>query len=126
MKSSNNALCDVIDAPDLIANAASGRAAWDERGNSVWEWQTQPGVFTRDISSQQLTQLEAAQLQLVDAFPHRNFQGLWIHDTDRAPDTTYTPSDFERAIQSLARRPATQTAKRRGFDTFMRRLRLSA
>lgn len=125
MNSSNNS-CDVIEAPDLVTQGASGRATWDERGNGVWEWQTQPGVFTREISSQQMTQLEANQLQLVDAFPRRNFEGLWIHDTDRTLDATYTPSDFARAVQETVRRPATQIAKRRGFDTFMRRLGLTA
>lgn len=57
---------DLIEAPDLLNATRSGRATWDERGNSVWEWQTAPGVFTRDISSQQLEALEAANLQIVD------------------------------------------------------------
>ncbi|MGE3531819.1 MAG: hypothetical protein AB7I12_08500 [Steroidobacteraceae bacterium] len=57
---------DLIDAPDLTGSVRSGRAAWDERGNSVWEWQTAPGVFTREISSQQLEALEATDLRIVD------------------------------------------------------------
>ena len=59
---------DLIDAGELLDSPGhrSGRAVWDERGNSIWEWQTQPGVFTRDISDCQLAQLEASHLTLVD------------------------------------------------------------
>jgi hypothetical protein len=61
-------LIDVIDGGELLDNpeTRSGRAAWDERGNSIWEWQTQPGVYTRDISDHQLQQLEASHLTLAD------------------------------------------------------------
>ena len=59
---------DLIDATDLLLpTARSGRAAWDERGNSIWEWQTRPGVYSRDITDQQLQQFEAPHLQLVEA-----------------------------------------------------------
>ena len=63
----NRRTIDVIDANELLDSPRprSGRAVWDERGNSVWEWQTQPGVFTRDISDLQLAQLEASHLSLV-------------------------------------------------------------
>lgn len=59
---------DMIDASELVDNPEqrSGRAVQDERGNSIWEWQTQPGVYTRDISDHQLQQLEARHLTLVD------------------------------------------------------------
>jgi hypothetical protein len=57
---------DVIEAPDFSSNTQSGRVAFDERGNSIWEWQTAPGVFSRDISLQQLHALEANDLQVLD------------------------------------------------------------
>ncbi len=57
---------DLVDAPELTTTQRSGRVVWDERGNSVWEWQTAPGVFTREISSKQLEALEASDLQIVD------------------------------------------------------------
>lgn len=66
MNSKKTLSSDLIDASDLATVARSGRVTWDERGNSVWEWQTAPGVFTRDISSQQLEALEATSLQIVD------------------------------------------------------------
>jgi len=59
---------DVIDASGLfrVTGLRSGRAAWDDRGNSIWEWQTQPGVFTREASDHELKALEAAHLSLVE------------------------------------------------------------
>ena len=30
----------------------SGRVGYDERGNSVWEWQLETGVYSRDVSTQ--------------------------------------------------------------------------
>jgi hypothetical protein len=60
---------DVIDASGLFRAPVfgSGRAAWDDRGNSIWEWQTRPGVFTRDVSEHELRALEATDLSLVEA-----------------------------------------------------------
>ena len=58
---------DVVDASELsITEVRSGRAVSDERGNCSWEWQVQPGVYSRDIDTAQLKQLEARDLGLVD------------------------------------------------------------
>ena len=59
---------DVIDASGLFRAPVlrSGRATWDDRGNSIWEWQTQPGVFTRDVSEHDLKALEDTNLRLVE------------------------------------------------------------
>jgi hypothetical protein len=59
---------DVIDGSELLDDPEmrSGRATWDDRGNGIWEWQTQPGVYTRDISDHQLLELEASDLTLAD------------------------------------------------------------
>ena len=43
----------------------SGRAVFDQ-GHTVWEWQTATGVFERYVSEEQMTRLEASDLQLVD------------------------------------------------------------
>ena len=43
----------------------SGRAVFDGR-HTVWEWQTATGVFERHVSDEQMSRLEAADLQLVD------------------------------------------------------------
>jgi hypothetical protein len=42
----------------------SGRAVIED-GRSIWEWQTQTGVFERDVDTQQLRALEDANLSLV-------------------------------------------------------------
>ncbi len=36
----------------------------DERGNSIWEWQTDTGSFKRDISAQELERLRNAGLSV--------------------------------------------------------------
>ena len=43
----------------------SGRAVFDQ-GRTVWEWQTATGVFSRHVSDEQLSRLEASDLCLVD------------------------------------------------------------
>ena len=45
----------------------SGRATTDERGNSVWEWQTDSGSFKRDINTEELERLRNAGLSVTDA-----------------------------------------------------------
>lgn len=68
--------------PFAIGHArASGRAARDERGDSVWEWQVATGVFERDVTDEQLRRLEAPDLQIVESFPAAQESGRWIHDS---------------------------------------------
>ena len=45
----------------------SGRAVFAADGRGIWEWQTSTGVFSRNISDEQLSTLEAPHLELVDA-----------------------------------------------------------
>ena len=60
----------MVEAADLrVAETRSGRAVWDDRGNSTWEWQTQPGVFSREIDTQQLKVLSGEQLRIEDYTP---------------------------------------------------------
>lgn len=58
---------DVIDAPATARDPSSGRTAWDDRGNSIWEWQTAPGVYSRHADTQRVKALQIADLELVDA-----------------------------------------------------------
>lgn len=44
----------------------SGRVAYDSRGNPIWEWQLETGVYTRDVSTQKLKKLDLGELSLVD------------------------------------------------------------
>jgi hypothetical protein len=48
----------------------SGRAVFDERGNSVWEWQTEDtGTFSRDVNTQYVKKLEVPELSLEEGAP---------------------------------------------------------
>jgi hypothetical protein len=57
---------DTIEAPEFPLGTQSGRAVSDERGNMIWEWQTAPGVYTREVTPQELHKLSAIDLELVD------------------------------------------------------------
>ena len=62
-----NRTLDTVEAPDLgNQDRRSGRAVWDSKGNSTWEWQTQPGVFTRDVDTVQLKALLVEDLAIED------------------------------------------------------------
>lgn len=54
----------------------SGRVGFDERGNSVWEWQLETGVYSRDISTQKLRKLDLNELSIADTASHKRPGGL--------------------------------------------------
>lgn len=62
----------------------SGRAAYDERGNSVWEWQLETGVYSRDISTQRLKKLDLNDLSIAETATHPRPPGL-TDPQDRKP-----------------------------------------
>jgi hypothetical protein len=54
----------------------SGRAGVDERGNSVWEWQLETGVYSRDISTQKLRKLDLGDLSIAETANQQRPPGL--------------------------------------------------
>jgi hypothetical protein len=54
----------------------SGRAGVDERGNTVWEWQLETGVYSRDISTQKLRKLDLGDLSIAETASHERPAGL--------------------------------------------------
>lgn len=54
----------------------SGRISYDERGNSVWEWKLETGVYSRDISTQRLKKLDLDDLSIADTATHERPPGL--------------------------------------------------
>jgi hypothetical protein len=44
----------------------SGRVAFDARGNPIWEWQLETGVYSRDVETQKLEKLNLGELSIAD------------------------------------------------------------
>lgn len=63
----------------------SGRAGVDERGNTVWEWQLETGVYSRDISTQKLRKLDLGDLSIAETASHQKPSGLEPKDKPQAP-----------------------------------------
>jgi hypothetical protein len=57
-------------------NKRSGRAGVDERGNTVWEWQLETGVYSRDITTQRLKKLDLGDLSIAETAKHQQPSGL--------------------------------------------------
>ncbi len=117
----NSSAHDLIDAPDLAVDFSSGRATWDERGNSIWEWQTAPGVYSREISAQQLQALEARNLHLMDGVQAPTELTIWSRNARvtaaaRAGD----------APETILPRRNPRVERVGGFDHFMKMLGLPA
>lgn len=112
---------DLIDAPDLAVDASSGRATWDERGNSIWEWQTAPGVYSREISAQQMQALEAPHLHLIDGSQANTELTIWSRNA-RSKTTTRTGN----ATEIVLPRRKLRAGEGSGFDHFLKRLGLPA
>lgn len=64
------------ESADDQADKRSGRISYDERGNSVWEWQLETGVYSRDISTQRLKKLDLNDLSIADTATHQQPAGL--------------------------------------------------
>jgi hypothetical protein len=54
----------------------SGRVGFDERGNSVWEWRLETGVYSRDISTQKLRKLDLDELSIAETASNKRPPGL--------------------------------------------------
>lgn len=55
---------------DAGATNRSGRVQFDARGNPIWEWQIETGVYGRDISTQRLQRLTPKELSLLETGAH--------------------------------------------------------
>jgi hypothetical protein len=112
---------DLIDAPDLTTATGSGRATWDERGNSIWEWQTAPGVFTRDVSPQQLQELQASNLHLQDGTEVNHEETLWSRNA-----RTQRVTRRAHATELVMPVRSTREIKSSGFELFLKKMGLPA
>src|SRR5262245_58527377 len=53
------------------ADKRSGRATFDSRGNPIWEWQLETGVYSRDVNTQKLKKLDLGELSIADSGIHQ-------------------------------------------------------
>ena len=77
--------------PPPASEKRSGRVGFDERGNSVWEWQLETGVYSSDVSTQKLKKLELGDLSIAETAANKRPPGLG----------GYEGADAGRRIQSL-------------------------
>ena len=56
---------DVVPGP-TDDGKRSGRVSFDSRGNSVWEWQLETGVYSRDVNTQKLKKLDLGDLSIAE------------------------------------------------------------
>jgi hypothetical protein len=63
-------------SPAAADDQRSGRIIQDERGNSVWEWKLETGVYSRDINTQRLKKLEFNDLSIAETAKHQRPPGL--------------------------------------------------
>jgi hypothetical protein len=68
----------------------SGRVGFDERGNSVWEWQLEGGVYSRDVTTQKLKKLDLDELSIADTATHPRPPGF---TPDAKPGSGFNPYD---------------------------------
>lgn len=122
-----------VEAPEVEApeeRKRSGRVTFDDRGNSVWEWQLDTGVYTKDVNTQKLRKLDLDELSIADTSIQKRPAGLQppapgggFNPYDRAirEEGGVNPYDKARAIASpLAPKPEEKPVRRTPAD--MRKL----
>lgn len=68
---------DETQAPNSSAESKrSGRVGFDSRGNSVWEWQLETGVYSRDVNTQKLKKLNLGDLSIAESAIQQGPLGL--------------------------------------------------
>lgn len=91
----------------------SGRISYDDRGNSVWEWQLETGVYSRDISTQRLKKLELDDLSIADTASHPRPPGLGDPPGRKAtPDSGVNPYDNSTSARGNIANDPYNSAKR--------------
>lgn len=101
----------------------SGRVSFDSRGNSVWEWQLETGVYSRDVSTQKLKKLDLGDLSIAETAIQEKPKGLELESGsspgggfnpyDRATPAKqggFNPYDNARALSNKMAPPAAKAA----------------
>jgi len=97
------------DSPPESAESGkrSGRVAFDSRGNSIWEWQLETGVYSRDLNTQKLKKLDLGDLSIADSGIHPQPSGLAPGQT---PKQTSSPAPPVASKQGANPAPQQQPA----------------
>jgi hypothetical protein len=77
---------------DAASTKRSGRPTFDSRGNAVWEWKTETGQFSVDVSTQRLKKLEAPELSIEETARVKKPRGLSLQD-GAMPGGGFNPYD---------------------------------
>src|SRR4030095_9512129 len=77
---------------DAGTEKRSGRVAYDSRGNPIWEWQLETGVYSRDVTTQKLKKLDLRELSIPDTRMPKAPAGLQ-DPTPRSPEQGFNPYD---------------------------------
>lgn len=94
----------------------SGRVTFDSRGNSVWEWQLETGVYSRDVNTQKLKKLDLGELSIAETAIQKKPPGLdkdepraggGFNPYDNAPSRS-KPDGYNPYDRALAKRSAEQ------------------
>lgn len=80
----------------------SGRVAFDSRGNPIWEWQLETGVYSRDVNTQKLKKLDLGELSIADSGIHPQPTGLSPNPT-KSPARPAAPMTAKAAIPNPQR-----------------------
>lgn len=84
----------------------SGRVKFDSRGNPVWEWQTSTGVFETNVSEEEISKLQAAELSLaatqpVPVIPNKKTAATAPKEKIRSSeDTGFNPYDADNVTKT--------------------------
>jgi hypothetical protein len=99
---------DSMGSKHKIPNAAdaagrkSGRAVFDNQGRASWEWQTATGVFETNVTHEQLQNLEASGLALMESEP--TVAGRVWNKLPRADARPAAPARNPTVLKRLLRR----------------------
>src|SRR5262245_13859237 len=77
---------------DAGTDKRSGRVAYDSRGNPIWEWQLETGVYSRDVSTQKLKKLDLGELSIAETAIQKRPTGLQ-EPAKGTPERGFNPYD---------------------------------
>jgi hypothetical protein len=90
----------------LAEENQSGRVKFDARGNPVWEWQTAPGVFDTNVTTQRLKKLESPELGFADTQPVPTLGKKAAAKDKSKEDTGFNPYNSDAPMRPRTDRKA--------------------